>query len=216
MSQTLVAKAPPVTVAFEHTDSRGRLRREIQAYDHDGSFVRETHRAPAPGAEPVVMRVVDNPRSGKQMIYDERLGNRFAWPLSKTRKRQLTNRYRGENAEANCRPDWTGGSVDFVAEPAVDRIHGYRVVKVRHLGEAKAKPDIDQPPSSFGSERWLAPELGCIALQYRSWSINELTGKVSASTRTATSVALAVDPEMFRLPERRFTQDEDDAESLGD
>lgn len=212
----LVARAPPVTVVFERTDSKGRNHKEIRAYDQDGSFVQETHREPSPGTQPVVMRVVDNPRSGKQMVYDERLGNRFAWPLSETRKQQLTSRYRGEDAEANCRPDWTGDSVNFVAEPAVDRIHGYRVVKVRHFGEAKAKPAIDQPPATFGHERWLAPDLGCAVLQYRSWSINETTGEASASTIMAASVAQAVDPAMFRLPERRFIRDEAAAESMGD
>jgi len=214
--QPLVAKGPPVTVVFEHTDSRGRLRRETQAYDHNGSFVQETHREPSPGAQPVVMRVVDNLRSDKQMIYDKRLGNRFAWPLGGWRKRQLMSRYRGEDAEADCRPAWMEDALGFVADPAVDRIHGYRVVKVRSFGEAKAKPAINQPPTTFGSDRWLATELGCAVLQYRSWSINEVTGEASAFTMTAASVAQAIDLEMFRLPERGFPRDETAADSMGD
>lgn len=122
------------TVVFERTTASGVAIQKVYGYDANGNSVFSRTIQGAATMRRVKNRVTDTDQS-----FNDSLGTVIEKPLSRRDEGYLDTRYMGNNPE--CGASDGGQVIRHYAEPAIDRILNYRVVKHVYMSESPACPD---------------------------------------------------------------------------
>ena len=179
------------TVVFERRTASGIAIQKVYGYDADGNsvFSRTIQRSGT-------MRRVKNRVTDTDQSFNDTLGTVIEKPLSRRDEGYLDTRYMGNNPE--CEASDGGQVIRHYAEPAIDRILNYRVVKHVYMSESPACPDGSCVAQSRMAETWVSPELGCLPLRERQTFTNQQTGAVEAIVdQTAVRVMRGANDSLF-------------------
>ena len=191
--QTRGGPAPEAaTVVFERRTASGIAIQQVYAYDGKGNSV---FSRTIQGAG--TMRRVKNRETGVDQAFNDTLGTVIEKPLSRNDKRYLDTRYLGNDPD--CEQSHNASFSSHFAEPAINTILNYKVVKKVHLAEFPACPDGTCSGRSMMAEVWIAPGLGCLPLRERNTYTNQQTGAVeSIFDQTAVRVTRAANDSLFQ------------------
>ena len=179
------------TVVFERRTASGIAIQQVYGYDADGNSVFSRTVQGSGTKRRVMNRVTDT-----HQVFNDTLGTVIEKPLSRSDERYLDTRYMGNNPD--CEPYDGGQVISHYANPAIDRILNYRVVKHVYMSESPACPDGSCAAQSRMGETWVSPELGCLPLRERQTFTNQQTGAVQAIVdQTAVQITRSANDALF-------------------